>query len=140
MGTTELMITVRLMTPEEGSLVQRLVKDGGGPAWEWLDWTHAYPYWLIGDVDGEPKGTIMVHPGVPFGRMEYLVTTPSLSFRHKALLCKRLAYAGLAACQNVGSQAVISTIDSTDSSWKSIAEHRGWVSVGEGSYMLKRCT
>lgn len=133
-------VNVRLMTPSEGPLVQSLVRAGGGPSWDWLDWTHAYPYWLIGEIDGEPKGTIMVNPGVPIARMEYLTIHPSLSFRQKAILCKCLAYAGLAACQNIGAQAVLSSIDTTDTSWKTIAEHRGWVAVGAGTYMIKRCT
>lgn len=132
-------VTIRLARPHEGLVIQRLVRDGGGPAWDWLDWEQATPYWLIGEVDGEPKGTIMVNPGVPFGRMEYLSIAPDVTFRHKARLCRDLSYTGIATCQRMGSQAVVSNIDSGDALWKQIATKRGWVPTGEGSYMMKRC-
>lgn len=132
-------IAIRLASPQEGPLVKQLVQQGGGPAWEWLDWSQVYPYWLIGEVDGQPKGTIMVHPGVPFGRMEYLALSPSLSTKDKARLCRDLSYAGIASCKQMGSQAVVSNIDSGDASWRHIAQRRGWISTGEGSYMMKRC-
>lgn len=132
-------ITIRLAGKHEGPLVKHLFTQGGGPAWDWLDWSHVYPYWLIGEVDGHPKGTIMVHPGTPFGRMEFLTLDQTLPLKTKARLCRDLSYAGIASCKQMGAQAVISNIDSGDRSWSRIAARRGWVSTGEGSYMMKRC-
>lgn len=132
-------ITIRLMTPEEGPLVQQLVKAGGGPSWDWLDWSRAYPYWLIGEIDGDAVGCVMVSPGTPFGRVEFLSVSPDLGHAEKAVLCRDLCYAGVASCQQMGSQAVISNIDTGDGAWRQIAEKRGWVVTGEGAYMMKRC-
>lgn len=132
-------ITVRLATPQEGPLVQHLVAASGGPAWDWLDWSQVYPYWLIGEVNGIPQGTIMVCPGRPFGRMDYLAIAPGVPLRHRAQLCRDLSYAGIATCSRLGAQVVVSNIDMTDQVWKRIAEKRGWVATGEGTYMMKRC-
>jgi len=132
-------ITVRLAQPHEGPLVQRLFLNGGGPVYDWIDWNKVYPYWLIGEADGDAVGTVMVNPGTPFGRVEFLSVAPDLDHAEKAVLCRDLCYAGVASCQQMGSQAVMSNIDTGDGAWRQIAEKRGWVVTGEGAYMMKRC-
>ena len=133
------MITIRLAQPHEGPLVGELFVRFGGPDWGWADWSDVYPYWLIGDVDNTPKGVMMVNPGKSFGRMEFLAVDPTLPQSTKAILCRDLSYAGIATCQRLGSQSVLSNIDSSDKQWKAIAEKRGWVITGSGDYMMKRC-
>lgn len=133
------LITVRLARPGEGLVVRQIVADGGGPNWDWLDWSQVYPYWLLGEINGVPHGAIMVCPGRPFGRMDYLAIAPGVSLRHRAQLCRDLSYAGIATCSRLGAQVVVSNIDMTDQVWKRIAEKRGWVATGEGTYMMKRC-
>ncbi|MFN3078146.1 MAG: hypothetical protein ABT940_15010, partial [Alphaproteobacteria bacterium] len=86
-----------------------------------MDWSHIYPYWLIGEINGIPKGTIMVNPGSPIGRMEFLCLDQTLSQQEKAILCRELSYAGIASCQQMGSQAVVSNIDTSDHAWREIA-------------------
>jgi hypothetical protein len=130
---------VRLARPDEGPVVQRLVAQGGGPTWDWLDWSRVHPYWLLGEVNGTPKATLMVNPGVPIGRMEFLCLSPHVSQQEKAILCRDLSYAGLESCRQMGAQVVMSNIDTGDGAWRQIAEKRGWVVTGEGSYMMKRC-
>lgn len=132
-------ITVRLAQSHEGTLIQRLVHEGGGPAWDWLDWSQVYPYWLIGELDGIAHGTIMVSPGKPFGRVECLCVNPALPKKHKALLSRDLGYAGIACCRAQGSQAVWSNFDQADMQWAQIAARRGWHPVGHGIFAMKRC-
>lgn len=134
------VITIRLAQPGEGPLIGQLFTTYGGPTWDWVDWSHAHLNWLIGEVNGEPKGVIMVNPGVPFGRSEFLTVDPSLPHATKARLCRDLGFAGVESCRHLGSQAVFSNIDQSDASWKAIAAHRGWNETGTGSYMMKRCS
>jgi hypothetical protein len=128
-----------LAHPDEGSVVRQIVVDGGGPTWDWLDWSQVYPYWLIGEVDGVARGVIMASPGKPFGRAEYLCLDPSLPHRQKALLAKQLSYGAVAQCMMWGSQCVNSEIATHDTAWAKIAEKRGWVQVGTGTSYMKRC-
>ena len=136
--TTIETIHIRLAQPDEGPLVGRMVRLYGGPQWDWLDWSQVYPYWLIGEVRGVPRGTVMAAPGVPFGRMECLCVDPTLPHRQKALLVRQLSYAGIASCQQMGSQAVFSTINRLDEGWNHIAQARGWVPMDEGTLLVKR--
>lgn len=132
-------IAIRLAAPEEGPLVGSLVKAFGGPQWEWLDWSSVYPYWLIGEVNGHPEGTIMASPGRPFGRVECLCVNPALPKRVRAALSRDLGYAGVACCRAQGAQAVWSNFDQTDIHWAHIAARRGWAPVGQGIFAMKRC-
>ena len=132
-------ITVRLAEPHEGPMIGACVRAFGGPTWEWLDWSEVAPYWLIGEVEGVVRGVIMVSPGKPFGRAEYLCLDPSLPHRQKALLAKQLSYAAVARCMTWGSQCVNSEIAVHDGAWSRIAEKRGWVPVGSGTSYMKRC-
>lgn len=139
MTSTIPTVTVRLARPDEGPMIGAMMQAYGGPSWAWLDWSQVYPYWLLGELDGEPRGCVMVNPGQPFGRVEFLAVDPTLPHASKAILCRDLCYAGVASCQQMGSQAVLSNIDTGDAAWRQIAEKRGWFSIGEGSYMMKRC-
>lgn len=132
-------VTIRLAQPHEGPVIESMMRTYGGPTWDWLDWSTVYPYWLIGEVEAQPRGCVMVNPGQPFGRVEFLAVDPQLPQASKAILCRDLCYAGVASCQQMGSQAVLSNIDTGDGTWRQIAEKRGWVVTGEGSYMMKRC-
>ena len=140
MVSTQSTITVRLALADEGPLVGHLVAQHGGPQWDWLDWTQVYPYWLIGEVEGVPRGTIMAVPGIPFGRVEFLCVDATLSHRQKAVLARDLGYAAIASCQLMGSQAVLSTINAPGTGWDRIATRRGWVNMGTGTLILKRIT
>lgn len=127
------------MAPDEGPLVQDLVRRGGGPDWEWLDWSQTYPYWLIGEIDGVPQGCVFVSPGRPFGRVECLHVDLRLPKKPRAVLLRNLGYAGIACCRQQGAQAVWSNFEATDTSWQEIAKRRGWQPVGSGTFMVKRC-
>ena len=132
-------VVIRMAHTNEGPLIGRWVADWGGPSWEWLDWSQCAPYWLVGEVDSVVRGVAMVHPGIPFGRMEMMCVDPSLDHKHKALLCRDFAYAGLESCKALGSQAMIVCIDHDDQDWKRIITRRGGIEMGSGTYMLKRC-
>lgn len=132
-------ITVRLARNDEGPVIHQLMQQGGAPDFGWVDWSQVYPYWLVGEVNGTVKGCVMVNPGQPFGRVEFLAVEGTLPHHEKAILCRDLCYAGVASCQQMGSQAVMSNIDTGDGAWRQIAEKRGWVVTGEGAYMMKRC-
>ncbi len=134
------MLTIRAATPHDGPLLRQVMTDWGQVTYEWLDWSQAYPYWLIGEWDGVVAGVVMVNPGVPFGRVDLLTVNPALPHAQRAIVCHDLAYAGAAACQQHGSQAILSFVDTQETSWRAIAERRGWVVTGTGSYLLKRCT
>lgn len=138
MTVTAPAITVRLAQPHEGKLVERLVIQGGGATYPWMDWSDVFPYWIIGEVNGEARGVIMAGPGKPFGRLEYLCLDPSLPKKQKAVLARDLSYAGVASLKAMGSQASLSHIDHTDEAWERIAQKRGWVSTGFGTFLLKR--
>jgi hypothetical protein len=125
---------------DEGPLIGRWVADWGGPSWDWINWSQVYPYWLVGEVDGIPHGTVMASPGQPFGRVEFLCIDPTLPKRHKAILARDLAYAAIASCQLMGSQAVLSTINAPETQWSVIGERRGWINMGTGTLVLKRIT
>jgi hypothetical protein len=120
-------------------VIGALVKAWGGPAWDWLDWSGCSLYWLVGDVGGEIQGVINAVPGKPFGRIDHLCLSPGASHKMKAILAKHLCFAAVAYCKFHGSQATISTIDQAEDAWRAIAEKRGWVTIGSGSYLVKRC-
>lgn len=131
-------LTIRLAQPEEGPLVGSLVKAYGGPAWEWIDWSSVYPYWLIGEVGGTPRGVIMALPGRPFGFIDHLFIDPTCTARQKAVLARDLSYAALEACRQFGAQLTTSYLRSTDASWEAIATKRGWVPCVHGLSVMKR--
>lgn len=133
-------ITIRLATPEEGPLVYTTYLAGGGVDVPCLDWSSVYPYWLLGLYAGVPVGTIMVSPGKPFGRTDFLYVTRALPKRVRALLLRDLSYAGVEACRRAGSTGVLSTIADDDSAWLRIALRRGWVPVCTGTFLLKLTT
>lgn len=132
-------VHIRLARQDDGALLQRLVAQSYGPSWEWVDWSDAYPYWLIGEVDGTPEGCVMASPGRPFGRVECLCANPALPVKTRAILLRNLGFAGVACCRQQGSQAVWSNFESTDTSWQGIAQKRGWMPVGSGTFAMKRC-
>jgi len=131
-------VSCRLAEPGEGPLVQRLVAQGGGPTWDWLDWSSVYPYWLIGEVDGEPKGCVMASPGLPFGRIEMLCVDQALPKKQKAILVRDLGYAAVASCKAMGCKAVLATVGYGDESWAGVMKRRGWREIDFGSFLVKR--
>lgn len=118
--------------------LQALYREGGGVEYDWLDWSQSPFYWLIGDVDGIPQGIIMALPGCPFGQVDFLYLSPSLTQRTKARLARDLAYAGVEYCYRHGASAVMSTIRGHEQDWQRIAQKRGWTPIGTGTFFLKR--
>lgn len=129
---------VRLAQLDEGPLVGDLVKRYGGPSWDWLDWSTCTPFWLIGEVDGEPRGVIMVQVGKPFATMDFLFVDPTLTTRQRAVLSRDLCYAGWSTCKQYGAQAVYSFVTYTDESWEQIAVKRGAKQMAFGTSLMKR--
>jgi L-amino acid N-acyltransferase YncA len=129
---------IRLARPEEGPAIGERLKAWGGPAWEWLDWSDVYPFWLVAEQDGDVIGFVNVAVSKPFARVDHVYLAPSLPRKRKGL-AKTLAYAALAYCKVQGAQAVISAIDRDDVQWLQIAKKRGWVTIGEGYSVIKRC-
>lgn len=139
-GTDEMAqprITIRLMHPNESPLIHDLYLRSGGLDVGCADWTDVYPYWLIGDVDGVPSGIILVSPGKPFGRTDFLYALPELSRRTRSILLRNLAFAGVEWCKKFGSSGVLSTIHDADKGWLHAATRRGWLPICHGKFLLK---
>ena len=131
-------ITVRLAQADEGPLVGALVKRYGGPTWDWLDWSQAGPFWLLGLVDEEPRGCIMVNPGRPFGHIEILCVDPTLPHRDKAVLVRDLGYAAIATCKAYGCSAVLAGAEWMDEAWLKVMQRRGWHERAYGTFLVKK--
>ena len=136
--STRITPIIRLALPNEGLLVCDLLTKFGGAPNNLVSWNNIYPYWLLGEYDGIPYGTIMASPGRPFGRVEFLATDFSLPHRQRAILIRDLCYAAMEACKQGGSQLVLSTISYTNERWERIAVKRGWVPIDWGTLLCKR--
>lgn len=130
-------ITIRVAQAHEGPLVKSLYDECGGAHSDYLDWSQVFPYWLIGEVDGTPSGIVMAGPGMPFGRVDFLYTLPTLSKTCKAILSRDLGFAAAETCRRLGSSAVVSTIRADEPSWKKITQKRGWLPLCDGTFLLK---
>jgi hypothetical protein len=126
--------TYRLVTDDESDVWQlsnlvRLV----GPDYG-VDWGRGvFPYWLGAfDREGVLWGALLVQPGKPFGRLEYLCLAPSLPHKQKATLTKYLAYSGLNYLHDVGAQVVLTSVETTwPSDWHKVLKRRGATPINE---------
>jgi hypothetical protein len=138
-ATATQTITCRLAQPDEGPVVQALCATNGYAMSTIVDWTLPLgANWILAYKDEELMGCIMVNPGAPFGRIEYLIVQPTLSKRWRAKTCKALVESAILCLKRTGSQLINYDIRDDDHAWRAItARHFGGVVVGTGTFMVK---
>lgn len=80
----------------------------------------------------------MINYGTPIGRMEFMQISPSLPYTYKAIVVRNLCYAAVEQLARHGSQAVVTSIATTDTTWKQVVERRGAVPFVDSTLYIKR--
>ncbi len=131
-------IRVRFAGPDEGPVIYSILKSQHVTLADVADWAQDIgPYWLLVETD-RPLGCIMVNPGRPVGRLEWLTVRPDVPKKQYAVACRDLCYAGFEVLAKGGSQFMACYIADHDQSWKQITERRGCMPVEHGTLMMKR--
>ncbi len=129
---------IRWAYPYEGPLIQSILQSQNVALADMADWTLPLgPYWLVAVLD-EPVGCVMVNPGQPVGRMEWLTVIPTLGKKQYATTIRDLCYAGLNTLKSQGSQFVAGYVSDTYEGWKQIIENRGLEAHEAGTLYLGR--
>ena len=133
-------VTIRIATDADAPVVQALAEKDAGFSFEgWtLDWSHIFPDWIVAEVEGKIVAALQVLPGKPVGRMEILSVDPTLSQATRTHVVKRITDWGVAFLVSQGCDGAMGVIPEEWSSYKVIAERKGWVSISKGDLMLKR--
>lgn len=132
-----LALTIRQAHPDEGPLLHILAIESG--KWEitGMDWSFDPSlYWLVAEYSGQPVGCIQSVPGVPFGHIEFLCVSPSLSHTVRAVVARDLCERGRALCRSLGSQFVSFTLQPGMDGWEQVLAHRGAVRWFEGGISM----
>lgn len=137
-NTVRSKVTARLAEPHEGELVKSIFTQCFEAPCHWLDWTDVSPHWIIGEVNGEPKGLIMVGLGKPWGWMECLMVHPSLSKVTKGRLFTALERAAYSVLRASGAQGAVCTVSHANPSLHDIVQRKRFVPIGNGQTYLKR--
>ena len=129
---------LRFAAQDEGPVIKALCAETKARIGDWLDWSQPLAQnWILAEYD-RPVGCIQINYGTPIGRMEFLLVSPTLPLKQKALVVRNLCYAANAQLHRHGSQAVATSIDHADPSWQRVVERRGAVPFATGTIYLKR--
>lgn len=137
-ATSTKTVTCRLAQADEGLLIKGLCALNGYAMAEIVNWGAPLgANWILAEYGNDLLGCIMVNPGAPFGRIEYLIVHPALSRIQRAKTSKALVEAAIACLRRSGAQIINYDIRYGDQAWKSITErHFGGIAVGEGTFMV----
>lgn len=127
---------IRWAQPHEGPLVQSILHNQNVALADQVNWNLPLgPYWLL-YCDPDPVGCIAVNPGMPVGRLEWLVVKKGLSRRQHALAIRTLCYAGMLVLKQQGSQLVAGYVADHMKGWKQVIERRGIVPEEHGTLYM----
>ncbi len=127
---------IRLATNADGPPLGALAEASG-----WgieLDWSKVAPFWLVAEDDGRVVAGIEVCPGLPVGRLEFLVSDPELDGIARARAVHGLLTQGMATLKAMGSQVLSTLVDHDLKAYRKILKKRGAVTVNHGAIMVKR--
>lgn len=129
-------MNIRLATNADGPTLGAFAKAGG-----WgidLDWSKVAPFWLVAENEGRVVAGIEVCPGLPVGRLEFLVTDPDLDGIARARAVHGLLTQGMATLKEMGSQFLSTLVGHDLKAYRKILKKRGAVTVDSGAIMVKR--
>lgn len=129
---------IRWALPHEGLVIQSIMLSQKVDLATQANWLLPLgPYWLL-YCDPDPVGCINVCPGMPVGRLEWLVVSPDIPKRKYACAIRDLCYAGMAVLQQGGSQFAAGYVADHEMSWKRVIEKRHLVPIEHGTLYMGR--
>lgn len=129
---------VRWAWEHEGPTVQAILEDQKVDLARQVNWLLPLgPYWLL-YCDPDPVACLMVNPGTPVGRLEWLTVIRSVSKRKRAIAIRELMFAGGNILKYGGSQVVVGYLADHETGWKKVVEKRGGFPVEHGTLYMGR--
>lgn len=131
--TSSTSVKIRLNRPEEGPILQAIMRQQNIPLAEWVDWSKPLgPFWLIAETD-HPIGCINVNPGHPVGRLEWLVVRNDIPHKEFSCAIRDLGFGGMAMLKSQGSQLVACQVDQSETGWHRVLQRRGFTPTSPGT-------
>lgn len=131
-------MNIRLATNEDGPRIREL-QVASGQAWEGLDWSDIYPYWLVAEKGGNIVGCLNVAMSKPIGRLDLLAIDESLSPHAGGKAVRGLIMQGIATLKAGGVGASLSVVPFELKSYKRILKkHFNAIVAGQGNMIIAR--
>ena len=119
--------------------IQKLCEDKGFKYDGWTcDWSKIGDNWLIAIHEGEVISCMQVLPGLPFGRIEYLLFKPGTPAFQRLWCMMTLLSCAEVMLRSMGCQAFQCMIADDDGPlWKEALEDRGFIPLMRGFITMK---
>ena len=129
---------IRWCYPHEGPIIQDILQSQNVALATQANWLRPLgPYWLL-YCDPDPVACLMVNPGTPVGRLEWLTIHKEATRKQTAKAVKGLCYAGGHVLREQGSQVAAWYLTDEQESWKRIVEKHGGFPVEKGTLYMGR--
>lgn len=136
--TVRSKLTCRVADARDGELVKDLFTRCKEAPCEWLHWEHVSPHWIIGYVNDEPAGLVLVGFGRPFGWIESMMTLPTLTTYQQGRLVHALKDAAYTVLTTYGAQGVVCAVEDTNVTFHRAVRRAGFVPIRHGITYFKR--
>lgn len=131
-------VKIRWALPHEGLVIQEILQSQNVDLAGQVNWLLPLgPYWLL-YCDPDPLACLLVNPGTPVGRLEWLTIHTKATKRQRALAVKELCYAGGRILKQGGSQLVAWYLNDENEKWKKIVEKHGGFPIERGTLYMGR--